>query len=199
MSTEATPAWKPAPPNIWLPHPAAILARACRVPTDFPRLPPSALARADPLDIGSKTKEEIAWFRHAEIKHGRVAMAAFVGYTVQSLGLFFPGKLSEPIKPSLQFENVADMSFAQLGAVGGPADQWDALPTAAKVQILLTIGLLEVWGESSGALEADGKVHYMRGGAHSPRSAHAHDARGGRLAVAETTARQRGGPRAEDA
>merc|ERR1719269_401016 len=60
----------------------------------------------DPLDIGAKDKELIAWYRHAEIKHGRVAMAGFVGYLVQSLGLHFPGMLSTPLKPSAAFENV---------------------------------------------------------------------------------------------
>jgi hypothetical protein len=108
----------------------------------------------DPLDIASKTKEEIAWFRHAEIKHGRVAMAAFIGYTVQSLGVHFPGNLQQT--PST-------VTFADLSAMG-PADQWDALSSAGKLQILCFVGLLEAWGESSVMLANDGKVHYMRGG-----------------------------------
>ena len=36
------------------------------------------------------------------------------------------------------------ISFADISAVGGPADQWDALPSAAKLQILVVIGFLEV-------------------------------------------------------
>ena len=35
----------------------------------------------DPLGLAEQGSDEtIAWYRHAEIKHGRVAMAAFVGW-----------------------------------------------------------------------------------------------------------------------
>ena len=43
---------------------------------------------------------------------------------------------------------------------GCPRVQWDALPTAAKAQILLTIAILEFVGET----EQPGMPHYMRGG-----------------------------------
>merc|ERR1711974_174969 len=43
-------------------------------------------------------------------------------------------------------------------------DMWDALPTAGKLQILLVVGFLEMHGENSIALEADGQKHYVRGG-----------------------------------
>merc|ERR1719478_706889 len=62
---------------------------------------------------------------------------------------------------------VADLptiSFADISAAGGPPDQWDALPTAAKGQILLGVMFLELWGESSIGFEAAGKQHSMRGG-----------------------------------
>jgi hypothetical protein len=118
----------------------------------------------DPLGIvaDGAMPETIGWFRHAEIKHGRVAMAAFVGYCVQANGICFPWNLQGPIG-SLN----ADMpviSFADISAAGGPADQWDALPTAAKIQILGAVAFLEMWSESPVNLARAGTVHYVRGG-----------------------------------
>jgi len=108
----------------------------------------------DPLGIGAAgSPETIGWFRHAEIKHGRVAMAAFVGYCVQSNGIYFPWALT-----------TSGITHADISAAGGPADQWDALPTAAKLQILGAIGFLEMFSETSAFLKADGQEHYVRGG-----------------------------------
>jgi hypothetical protein len=56
------------------------------------------------------------------------------------------------------------ISFADISAAGSPGDMWDALPTAAKVQIICVVGFLEMHGENSAALEADGQKHYVRGG-----------------------------------
>ena len=61
------------------------------------------------------------------------------------------------------------VSFADISAAGSPGDMWDALPTAAKLQILLVIGFLEGHGENSYALEADGQKHYVRN-AESPHT-----------------------------
>merc|ERR1712072_1404741 len=56
------------------------------------------------------------------------------------------------------------MGFADISAAGGPLDQWDALPSAAKLQILLMVACFEAWGEASIVLEAEGQKHYVRGG-----------------------------------
>jgi hypothetical protein len=106
--------------------------------------------------IGSLAKYDgqeaaIGFLRHAEIKHGRVAMAAFVGFCVQSV-TYFPWDIANGI------------SYAQIAAAGSPPAQWDALPTSGKLQILLTIGFLELWGEGSTVLAGDGEKHYMKGG-----------------------------------
>ena len=126
----------------------------------------SARRRADPLEVlqedGAYAKESIGWFRHAEIKHGRVAMAAFVGFVVQSNGIHFPWNLQAPLGPTMA--DVPVISFADIAAAGGPGDQWDALPMAAKLQIFGAIGFLEMWSETSFALKADGQQHYVRGG-----------------------------------
>jgi len=112
----------------------------------------------DPLNLGDASfwgqsnDATVGFLRHAEIKHGRVAMAAFVGYTLQANGVFFPWKLSN------------ELSFKDIAEAGSPPDQWDALPTAAKVQILIFVGFLETWSETPSVLEAQGNAHYMRGG-----------------------------------
>ena len=79
-------------------------------------------------------------------------MAGFVGYILQSNGFYFPWALT------------GTTSFADIAAAGSPPDQWDALPTEAKVQILCFVGFLEICGESTYILEQSGAKHYMKGG-----------------------------------
>jgi len=90
----------------------------------------------------------IGFLRHAEIKHGRVAMAAFVGYCIQSNWHF----------PWAQTRDGASFPSIDLS----PEQQWDAIPAAAKWQIIVVIGALELWGEASGRVSE--QPHYMRGG-----------------------------------
>jgi len=115
--------------------------------------------RFDPLNLaeadfwGAGEEATIGFLRHAEIKHGRVAMMAFVGYIVQSNGYYFPFQLT-----------TSGITYADISAAGSPPEQWDALPTAAKLQILGAISFLELCGERSDLLEAQGGKHYMMGG-----------------------------------
>merc|ERR1719337_563529 len=88
----------------------------------------------DPLGLSKIASEEtLAWFRAAELKHSRVAMAAATGWAyVSSGGPLLPGYIS----PS------TGATFESLGRDGYAA--WDATPAAGKAQILGVIGILEL-------------------------------------------------------
>merc|ERR1712028_301659 len=90
----------------------------------------------------------IGWLRHSEIKHGRIAMAGFVGYCVHANGIKFPF-------PGPQSVVTDGMSAPEV---------WDAIPFLAKLQIIGAIGIFEHISEDKNFLAADGKKHYMWGG-----------------------------------
>eukprot|EP00591_Stephanopyxis_turris_P012895 CAMPEP_0195517798 /NCGR_PEP_ID=MMETSP0794_2-20130614/11702_1 /TAXON_ID=515487 /ORGANISM="Stephanopyxis turris, Strain CCMP 815" /LENGTH=257 /DNA_ID=CAMNT_0040646669 /DNA_START=25 /DNA_END=798 /DNA_ORIENTATION=+ len=105
----------------------------------------------DPLQLSKRdfweqgNEATIGFLRHAEIKHGRVAMAAFVGYCVQS-NFHWPAPMCLDGTP-----------FPSIDL--GPESQWDAIPASAKWQIILYIGFLEIWDEIGG----DDLPHYTKG------------------------------------
>ena len=80
-----------------------------------------------------ESKEAIAWFRHAEIKHGRVAMFAFCGYVAQANGAHMPW----------------DGFLGPLTTGATPEEQWFNLSIEARGQIIAFIGVLEFWDELS--------------------------------------------------
>jgi len=106
----------------------------------------------DPLTLGQQefwgTSNEatIGFLRHAEIKHGRVAMAGFIGFCIHENGIHFPWK------PFTGYEGLP------------AAGVWDALPVAARAQIIAAVGFFEIFSETQYVLEEDGTSHYMRGG-----------------------------------
>merc|ERR1719263_2329216 len=80
----------------------------------------------DPLGLSKMASDEtLAWYRAAEIKHGRVAMAAFLGCCVTGLGVEFPGPI-----------DLSGTTFKGVGSGGSVFDFWDRTPPAGRLQIL---------------------------------------------------------------
>lgn len=103
----------------------------------------------DPLGLAALGGDStLAFFRHAELKHGRVAMAAMVGLLVHINHIHFPGSLSPTY--GVTFESLSNM---------GPFEAWNAVPLLGQMQILWTVAGLE---HASECLDPAG--HYTKGG-----------------------------------
>jgi len=100
----------------------------------------------DPLGLSDMASDKtLAWYRAAELKHGRVAMAAFTGFLYQAVGApLFKGDLT-----------LDGTTFESLGR--DPFAAWEAVPLLGKAQILLVLGAFEFISETA-------KPHYMSGG-----------------------------------
>lgn len=94
------------------------------------------------------TDETLKFFRHAELKHGRVAMAAMTGLLFHINHIHFNGFLSPTY----------GVTFEQLSNVG-PFEAWNLIPLLGQMQIIFTIAGLEHASES---LNPAG--HYTKGG-----------------------------------
>jgi hypothetical protein len=109
----------------------------------------------DPLNLSEgefwdqSNEATIGFLRHAEIKHGRVAMAGFVGYCVHANGIHFPWK-------------VPGDEFCAPGV--SPPELWNNIPFEAKLQIILALGIFEFYSESAQSQCPEMGGHYMRGG-----------------------------------
>ncbi|KAH8072037.1 chlorophyll A-B binding protein [Aureococcus anophagefferens] len=95
----------------------------------------STLGFWDPLGISDQdfwnlgNEGTIGYLRHAEIKHGRVAMAGFLGFLAQCTPIVSGEHALPPYR----------------GYVAGvtPQEQWDNIPLIGKLQIFTFVGMLE--------------------------------------------------------
>jgi hypothetical protein len=102
---------------------------------------------------GLGNEATIGYLRHAEIKHGRIAMAGFLGFFVQSPGNFIGDIVSG---------DHAILPYRGYVAGCSPQEQWANIPMIGKLQILTAVGMLESYGEGAGYPES--YTHYTKGG-----------------------------------
>lgn len=99
----------------------------------------------DPLGmLDGADQERFDRLRYVEIKHGRIAMIAFLGQIVTRNGQHFDGIIDKAGDTYASFPN-------GLAAIFGD----DAIPAKGVLQILIAIGIMEVtimsdWTESAG-------------------------------------------------
>ena len=84
---------------------------------------------ADQSFWGTTSEETIGFLRESEVKHGRIAMFAFVGYIAAANGFTFPWAMQ--------------LDGTPFPTTGNAPEAWDAVSDSGKLQIFLFIGFLE--------------------------------------------------------
>ena len=112
----------------------------------------------DPFGFSKTSPEALTWYRAAELKHGRVAMVACMGFIAQSFPLT---KMADvPLAKASLYPGLStvDVTFGDLAAAGNPVEQFKLVPTLGLWQFAFVAGMIETYGEFQ-------KPHYLRGGA----------------------------------
>lgn len=92
----------------------------------------------------------IKWFQNAEIKHGRIAMVATIGFMVQKFGVHFPlylgptgSNVFSPASDSAWFLSTSSgVTFSDIAAAA-PLDAIQMVPLAGWLQIFFVAGWFE--------------------------------------------------------
>ena len=101
----------------------------------------------DPLGFSNYASDStLAWFRHAELKHGRAAMLATVGWMVQKNGL---GLIPFPVGESYAVSHQTHILSTD------PFKAATELPAGAWWQMFFFAGVVELYTEAKGD-------HYMK-------------------------------------
>lgn len=101
--------------------------------------------RAPPLAksiVEYSDKEVLKWFQNAELKHGRIAMVATIGWLVQTSGLHFPIYLGPSGAEPWLLSKTTGVSFADISAAS-PFDAINMVPMAGWLQIFFAAGIFE--------------------------------------------------------
>jgi len=96
------------------------------------------------------TPEAVAWFQNSEIKHGRVAMVATIGFITQKFGVHFPlyggpsgsNVFNPDSSQDWMLSASGGVSFADIAKLA-PLDAVAAVPIAGWLQILFAAGAFE--------------------------------------------------------
>lgn len=93
--------------------------------------------------------DAVKWFQNAEIKHGRIAMVATIGFLNQKLGVHFPLYLGPSGSNAFHPESTTDWmisfdgtTFSDLAKMA-PLDAIQAVPNAGLFQIFIIAGWFE--------------------------------------------------------
>ena len=94
--------------------------------------------------------DAIKWFQNAELKHGRIAMVATIGFMVQKFGVHFPLYLgptgSNAFSPASDtawlLSSSSGVTFSDISAAA-PLDAIQMIPAAGWLQIFFVAGWFE--------------------------------------------------------
>jgi len=87
----------------------------------------------------------LLWWQNAELKHGRVAMFATVGYTIQKCGYYFGPIIKAKALDPWMLSTSSGITFQSISQAATPEEAFNSIPVDGQLQILLFSGIFEIF------------------------------------------------------